>query len=113
MTFSFVENSANFLTPEQTLLVATYELGRLIEYQHKARVYGPQEVYYCEENQKKEASDLISMIRMYCEQRGWSFEELMKFGEESYLDRMKDVKEHRVDLSPTSVNFGWKKDGKS
>lgn len=49
--FSFVQNSANPQTLEQTLLVGTYEWGRLIEYQHKARIYGSKEVYYCEENQ--------------------------------------------------------------
>lgn len=94
MSFSFVGKSANPQSPEQTLLVATYELGRLIEYHHKARVYGPREVYYCEENQKKEMADHISMCRMYCEQRGWNFEDLMKFGEEAYLDRMEDIKKH-------------------
>ena len=94
MNFSFVQNSANSQTPEQTLLVATYELGKVIEYQHKARVYGPKGVYYCEENQKKEMADHVSMCRMYCEQRGWDFEELMKLGEEAYLERMQDIRLH-------------------
>ena len=94
--FSFVENSANPQTLEQTLLVGTYEWVRLIEYQHKSRVYGPKEVYYCEENQKKEMADHISMCRMYCEQRGWDFEGLMKFGEEAYLERMEDIKKHGI-----------------
>lgn len=90
--FSFVSTSANDQTPEQTLLVGTYEWGRLIEYQHKARVYGPQEVYYCEENQKKEMADHISMCRMYCEQRGWDYDQLMRLGEEAYAERMEDIK---------------------
>lgn len=100
--FSFVEHDVNGQTPEQTLLVGTYEWGRLVEYQHKARVYGPREVYYCEENQKKEMADHISMCRMYCEQRGWDFAELMKFGEDAYIDRMEDLAKYGVNSHKSS-----------
>lgn len=93
MSFSFVKNNINNQTSEQTLLVAVYELGKVIEYQHKARVYGA-DGYYSLENQKKEVSDLISMIRMYCEQRGWDFYELMEFGERAYVDRIRDISEY-------------------
>jgi len=93
--FSFVETSANEQTPEETLLVMTYELGKVIEYNHKAGVYGPSG-YYSDSNQRKEMSDLISMCRMYCEQKGWSFEGLMRYGEECYLERMEDIKKHGV-----------------
>lgn len=92
MSFSFVRNSANQLTPGQTLHVMTYELGKVIEYYHKAEVYGAH-WYYSEANQKREMSDLISMCRMYCEQRGWDFEDLMKLGEDAYMERMADIKE--------------------
>lgn len=92
-TFSFVGNSVNPQTPEQTLLVLTYELGKVIEYNYKARVYGVVG-YYCDANQRKEMADLISMARMYCQQKGWDFEELMRLGEEAYLERMEDIRKY-------------------
>lgn len=93
--FSFVLNSANVQTPEQTLLILTYELGKVIEYNHKAYVYGAAS-YYSDANQQREMSDLISMGRMYCEQKGWNYDKLMTLGEEAYLERMKDIKEHGI-----------------
>ena len=93
--FSFVGKSARPQTPERTLLVGTYEWGHLIEYLVKAEVY-PDDPYYCEENQKKEMVDHISMCRMYYEQKGWDFGELMRFGEEAYLDRMEDIKKYGI-----------------
>ena len=42
-------------------------------------------------------SDLISMSRLYCEQKGWDFEELMKYGEEGYMDRMHDLRKHGIE----------------
>lgn len=93
MSFSFVQSCANPQTPEQTLLILTYELGKVIEYYHKAKVYGAAG-YYCVENQQKEMADLISMCRMYCEQRGWDFYGLMKFGEVAYLERMEDIRKY-------------------
>ncbi len=91
--FSFAQHAAGFQSPEQTLLILTYELGKVIEYRHKANCYG-EEGYYSDANQRKEMSDLISMARYYCEQRGWDFEELMALGEEAYLERMEDLEEH-------------------
>lgn len=91
--FSFVKESANEQPPEQTLLVLTYELGKVIEYNHKARIYGAS-AYYSDANQQREMSDLISMARMYCEQKGWDFSVLMQYGEECYLERMEDIRKH-------------------
>jgi len=91
--FSFVVNSVNPQTPAQTQLIMVYELGKVIEYHHKAEVYGSVG-YYCDENQQKEMSDLISMCRMYCEQKGWNLQELMKIGEEAYLERMEDIRKY-------------------
>jgi hypothetical protein len=54
----------------------------------------PEEPYYCEANQKKEMADHISMCRMYCEQRGWSYSELEELGEEAYLERMEDIRKY-------------------
>jgi len=96
--FSFVEHDVTHQTPEETLHIATYELGHVIEYSHKAKRYGATG-YYSEENQKKEMSDLISMCRFYCEQRGWNYRELEKLGEEGYVERMEDL-----------VKYGKKRD---
>lgn len=93
--FSFVRNSANVQTPEQTLQILTYELGKVIEYNHKAHVYGATS-YYSDANQQREMSDLISMSRMYCEQKEWDYDKLMMLGEEVYLDRMEDIRQHGV-----------------
>ena len=95
MVFSFTEHTVGHQSPEQTLLILTYELGKLMEYNIKARIYGASG-YYSDANQQKEMSDLISMSRYYCEQRGWNFDELMKYGEEAFLDRMEDIKKYGI-----------------
>jgi len=91
--FSFIKNAVGCQTTEQTLLVLTYELGKVIEYNHKARIYGAT-AYYSDTNQQKEMSDLISMVRYYCEQKGWNFEGLVRHGEECYLERMEDIRNY-------------------
>jgi len=91
--FSFVQNDVGNQTDGETLHVLTYNLGKVIEYYHKAKRYGVA-AYYGEDNQQKEMSDLISMCRMYCEQRGWDFEGLMQLGEQGYLDRMEDIRKY-------------------
>jgi len=96
-TFSFSKNSVGFQSPEQTLLILLYELGHLAEYRHRENVYGPS-AYWSKDNQKKEMSDLISMARYYCEQRGWDYEELKEYGEKGYIDRMNDMKDHGIKL---------------
>ena len=93
--FSFVRNDVTNQTPDETLHVITYELGKVVESYHKSKRYGAA-AYYSDANQQKEMSDLISMCRMYCEQRGWNFEELMKFGEEAYLERIDDLRKYGV-----------------
>lgn len=92
-TFSFVQSDVTSQTSGETLHIMTYGLGKVVECYHKAKRYGPIG-YYCEGNQKKEMADLISMCRMYCEQRGWDFDELVKLGEQAYLDRMEDLRKH-------------------
>ena len=93
MSFSFVEHDACIQTPDETLHIITYNLGGLIECHHKSKRYGPQGYG---DLAKKQMSDLISMCRMYCEQKGWSFEELMKLGEEGYLERMEDLRKYGI-----------------
>ena len=91
--FSFITLAVGPQSMEQTLLIMTYELGKLIEYFHKANRYG-KTAYYSDANQQKEMSDLISMVRYYCEQKGWDFEALKWYGEEGYRDRMADLRAH-------------------
>lgn len=96
--FSFVEESANDLSPETTQAIMTYELGHVIEYHLKARLYGAVG-YYSDINQQKEMSDLISMCRMYCEQKCWNYETLEDIGERAYLERMQDIRRHALQKS--------------
>ncbi len=93
IAFSFIANAVGPQSPEQTLLILTYELGKVIEYRHKANCYG-ETGYYCVANQQKEMSDLISMARYYCEQRGWDYLALVQLGEQAYLERMEDLKKY-------------------
>jgi len=90
-SFSFMGNDSVEQTPGETLHVLTYELGKVIEYYHKAKRYG-EEGYYCVANQQKEMSDLISMVRFYCEQRGWGYTALTQLGEQAYLERQEDLR---------------------
>lgn len=91
--FSFVEHDVSKQTPDETLHVMTYELGRLIEHYHKGKRYGEQGYLG---SARKELAGIASMCRMYSEQRGWNFEELLKLGEEDYLERMEDIRRHGI-----------------
>lgn len=68
--FSFKAHAVGPQSIQQTHLIMAYELGRLIEYNHKANIYGASG-YYCNANQQKEMSDLISMLRYYGELCSW------------------------------------------
>lgn len=89
--FSFVESDVTNQTPDETLHVMTYNLGGLVEAHHKAKRYGEKGYNALG---KKQMADLISTCRYYCEQRSWDFDELMKLGEEAYLERMEDLRKH-------------------
>lgn len=95
MSFSFVRNSANNQTPDETLLVATYELGKVIECNHYEKRYGGESLNLIRkgysDHGKTEMSDLISMIRMYCELKKWDYYELQELGEKRYTERMRDL----------------------
>lgn len=73
MSFSFAKRAVGYQSVEQTLLIMTYELGKVIEYNHKARIYGAT-AYYSDANQQKEMSDFISMLRYYCEMKQWPYD---------------------------------------
>ncbi len=73
MAFSFVQASVNDQSPEQTLAVATYELGA---------TFGS----LCQgipSNASAEFADFVSMLRMFCEQRLIDF---AKISPEEYAD---------------------------
>jgi len=93
MTFSFVQSDICNQTLDETLHVMTYELGGLIECHHKSKRYGEQGYVGLG---KKQMSDLISMCRMYCEQKGWDYDELMRLGEETYLERIEDLRKYGI-----------------
>ena len=91
--FSFTKHDVTNQTSDETLHILTYNLGGLIECYHKSKRYGEKGYVGLA---KKQMADLISMCRYYCEQKGWNFDELMRFGEEAYLERMEDLKEHGI-----------------
>ena len=93
MSFSFVRNSVNPQTVDETLHVATYELGKIIECHHYEKRFGPDRVVAkgYQDHGKTEMADLISMLRMYCEQKDWNFFVLYELGESRYVERMKDL----------------------
>lgn len=92
--FSFVKESANDQSKEDTLLVATYELGKIIQCHHYSKRFGIDRIEKMgyKAYGKTEMADLISMLRMYCEQQEWDYNELLKIGEERYVERMDDLK---------------------
>lgn len=92
-TFKFTERSINQLTEDDILQIMTYELGDIVKCQYRAKVYGPKGY---ESEQRQAFADLTSMIRKFCEQKGWNFEELMQVGEEHYIERMRDIGEYGV-----------------
>lgn len=95
MSKFFTEHNVNpKQTPERTLGILTYELGRVFENLLKADVYGKPQAYLGDA--RYEMSDLISMTRLLCEQMDWDFEELKILGEERYLARMEDIRKHSV-----------------
>ena len=89
--FSFTENSINQPSDDDVLQVLTYELGDIVKCQYRSRVYGPEGF---KSEQKQAFADLISMVRLFCEKKGWDFEELMRIGEEHYLERMNDLRKY-------------------
>lgn len=81
-TFSFVKNSANDQTPEETWLVGAYELGALIRAHYYWKRYGRGYRDEC----RVAVADLISMIRMFCEQRQMSYSVMEPAHEVSTLE---------------------------
>lgn len=80
-------------TPEFTLSVLTYEVGRL----HQLLVY--QERFGSSGylgDEKIGVSDVITMAKLYAEQKGYSTEELEEEGLERFNHRIREVKEAEV-----------------
>jgi hypothetical protein len=91
--FSFVEESANNQTRDETLRVLTYEVGDMNKCLHYASRYPNERNGYLPEL-KKATTQAISMLRMFCEQSGWNFDDLASFGEDDYLDKMQDIRKY-------------------
>ena len=91
--FSFVETSADVITSGDVLHIMTYELGSVVHNFCKDKYYGSQGY---KGNMKCELSDVVSMVRMLCELEGWNFEELMRFGEQHYLERQEDLRKYGI-----------------
>jgi hypothetical protein len=91
--FSFVKESANNQTLDETLRILTYEVGDMNKCLHYESHY-PKERNAYQPELKKATSQSITMLRMFCEQRGWNFDELATFGEEDYLGKMDDLRKY-------------------
>ena len=91
MSFSFVEESTNIQTQEETLLMLAYNLGSVAENFIRAKRYDERGY---ESDMHAGLADVASMVRMFCEQKGWDFEELLRFGEQHYLERQEDLEKH-------------------
>jgi hypothetical protein len=91
--FSFVKESANNQDASETLRVLTYEVGDMNKVMHYRTRYSQEKMGYIGEL-RKATSQAISMLRMFCEQQKWDFEELADFGEKDYLDKMQDLRKH-------------------
>ena len=97
--FSFVKESVNEQTPRETLDVLIYEsAGDMNKALHYATRYPAVRNAHLVEL-KKAAAQAISMLRMFCEQQKWDFEELAEFGERDYLDKMQDLRKHGLQES--------------
>jgi len=91
--FSFVKESANEQSPNETLRVLTYEVGDMNKSVHYASRYsGVRNGYMVD--LKKTTAQAISMLRMFVEQQNWDFEELASLGEEDYLEKMQDLRKY-------------------
>lgn len=94
--FSFVKESVDTITPRETLNILVYETaGDINKALHYATRYPKERNLYLAEA-KKATAQAISMLRMFCEQNGWNFEELASFGEEDYLEKMQDLKKYGI-----------------
>ena len=90
--FSFVKHSVNELTPRETLDILIYEsAGDMNKILHHMLRYPALRVAYLREL-KIATAQAISMLRMFCEQQEWNFEDLAALGEQNYLERMQDLR---------------------
>ena len=89
--FSFIRESVNNQTVSETLSILSYETGDM----HKCCVYSsryPKDRNAYQPELKKATAQAISMLRMFCEQQKWDFEEVAAFGEHDYVDKMNDIR---------------------
>ena len=89
--FSFMANSANEITPSRALQILTYEVGDLSKILVHSELYG--EVGYLGD-EKGAVADVLSVVRLFVELKGWDEGEVRKLGEERYLERQEDIRKH-------------------
>lgn len=65
MSFSFIEHAAGPQSPEQTLLILAYEIGKILKCEEDIKILGSPGY---KSAQCTEMGDTISMLRYYCEQ---------------------------------------------
>jgi hypothetical protein len=73
MSFSFKEHAVGFQSEEQTLLILTYEVSKVVQCAEAATVYGS--VGY-KAHAMTEMGDVISMLRYYCEMKKVDYDQL-------------------------------------
>jgi hypothetical protein len=92
MNFSFIGKAINKQTVDDTLCLMFYEIGRIAQCHHYAKVYEKPQAYLGDS--KKYMANLISMCRMYCEHQDWDYDELRILGEEAYIEKIADLRKH-------------------
>ena len=86
MSFSFVKNSANNQTIEETQLVLTYELGKIFEC-----LYDTRETSGCIAHARTELADFISMSRMLCEQANWDYDDMIVGSKDLFINNKEQI----------------------
>lgn len=90
----FTEHLAYEQTPERTAAILMDEASSV----HKGLLYRevfPHDSGWYSLNCKVEAGDLLIMLKLLCEQCGWSLEELEIIGKERFMVRMSELKKGR------------------
>ena len=90
----YKEHLAYDQTPERTAAILTDEASAV----HKGLLYEevfPNDSSWYTLNIQTELGDLLVMVKLLCEQKGWDPVEAEKVGAERFLVRMKELKEGR------------------
>lgn len=90
-----------FVQPYYTLVTLNREVGRVAHslvygFSAKANKDDEEGAYAYLRFAETEMADVITQCRLLCEQLGWSYEKLLKMGEERYKERMQELKEKKI-----------------